>query len=94
MSSLTAESVFILIIALGPVPLTRPISLNVSNKKIDAANPSAIADTSASGAEVAFEVCLRETHCMMLFLPLTGLTRYMANPDLLLSPPEAKEAST
>ena len=58
----TAESVFILIIELGPVPLTKPISLSVSNKKIDAANPSAIADNFVSGADVAMEVCLLDAH--------------------------------
>ena len=31
---------------------------------------------------------------MILSFPFAGLTKYMANPDLLLPPPEANEAST
>ena len=42
-----------LIIELGADPLTNPISLKVSNGNIEAANPSAIAETSASRADEA-----------------------------------------
>ena len=46
----------------GPIPLTSFNSFRESNKKILAANPSAMADTSASGAEVAIDVCLLDAH--------------------------------
>ena len=40
----------------GPNPTITCISLSASNKKIEVAYPSAIAVTSASGADVAIEV--------------------------------------
>ena len=56
------ESVFMLRMQSGPNPVITCISLSESKRKIAVANPSAIAVTSASGAEVAIEVCLREAH--------------------------------
>ena len=58
----TAESVFILKMQSGPNPVITRISLSESKRKIAVANPSAIAVTSASGAEAAIEVCLLEAH--------------------------------
>ena len=53
----------------GPTPLTNLNSLRESNKNILAADPSAMADTSASGAEVAMDVCRLDAHRTRLSEP-------------------------
>ena len=64
------------------------ISFSESYRKIAVANPSAIAVTSASGADVAIDVCLLEAHSIILSEPSVVSTRYIAMPDRLRLPPK------
>ena len=70
-----------------------PRNAKASYVKRAVLTPSDMATISASGVEYAVMVCLLEDHCNTEQLPVSGWTKQIRHPDLLLPWLVAKLAS-